>query len=195
MTRRGFGFCAGGFGLALAIGWLLFPALLYKREAQPLQFSHLVHTGDKAGMSCGDCHTVGEDGRFEGIPSMDKCGTCHSSQLGESEAEKVLVDDYIGPGKPIPWLVYLRQPDNAYFPHGIHMSDGTLKCEQCHGQHGKSESLRAREVNRISGYSRDVWGRNMSGISLDGEQGMKMDRCIRCHARLEKREGCIACHK
>ena len=51
------------------------------------------------------------------------------------------------------------------------------------------------EVNRISGYSRDIWGPSISGIPSEPWQGMKMDRCVRCHAEQNRVDGCVACHK
>ena len=141
MNRQGVAFLLGGFVLALVIGWFLFPLALYKSEAQPLQFSHNTHAGEKAGMSCTDCHALGEDGRFQGIPAVAKCGECHTAQLGESESEKVLVEEYVAGNKEVPWLVYSRQPDNAYFPHAAHLKLGEMKCEDCHGPHGQSENL------------------------------------------------------
>lgn len=160
-----------------------------------MQFSHVTHAGEKAGMACTDCHALGEDGRFQGIPAVTKCGECHAAQLGESESEKVLVEEYVTMNKEVPWLVYSRQPDNAYFPHASHLKLGEMKCEDCHGPHGQSENLRPYQVNRISGYGRDIWGQNISGFPSESWQGMKMDRCVRCHAQHNRRDGCIDCHK
>ena len=50
---------AVGLVPALAAGWLLFPRLLYKTEAQPLPFNHKAHT--EGGMGCTDCHAVGRE--------------------------------------------------------------------------------------------------------------------------------------
>jgi len=184
-----------GMAGALALGWYAFPRALYKKIEQPLQFSHKVHTGKDAGMACADCHSLGEDGRFSGIPKLDKCSTCHSAQMGTTENEKVLVEQYVTPNREIPWLSYLRQPENTYFPHAVHVKLAELKCEQCHGQHGASEKLRPLEVNRVSGYSRDIWGQSISRFRKQEGDGMKMDDCISCHAKSGREDGCIDCHK
>ncbi len=184
-----------GIAAGLFVGWYLFPLALYSRSEQPLQFNHAVHTGEKGGMSCTDCHTTNEQGRFQGIPATAKCGECHAAPLGTTETEKKLVEDYITPGKEIPWKVYYRQPDNAVFSHASHVTVGGMKCEQCHGDHGSSSALKVYQVNRISGYSRDIWGPNISGIPSHEWEGMKMDKCIRCHEKQHRRDGCIACHK
>jgi menaquinone reductase, multiheme cytochrome c subunit len=192
---RGISFLVGGFILALLIGWFVFPRLLYSSEQQPLQFSHKVHAGEQAGIPCADCHTTAADGRFQGLPPLAKCAECHSAQLGETAAEKRLVDEYVTPGKEVPWHVYQRQPDNAHFPHAVHTRLDGITCATCHGPHETSDSLRSYEENRISGYSRDIWGPEISGISSEPWEGMKMDKCVRCHEKNGRRDGCIDCHK
>ncbi len=184
-----------GFAGMLVIGWFIFPMVLYKSEPQPIQFSHKVHTGEQAGMACEDCHVISDDGRFLGIPAVAKCAECHSSPIGESANEKSLVENYIIPNKEIPWHIYSRQPDNAYFSHASHVRLAHLKCEECHGPIGESARLKVYQVNRISGYSRDIWGENISGIPSHPWEGMKMDRCVHCHEKNGRRDGCIECHK
>lgn len=195
MKIKGFMLFLIGMGGALALGWYSFPRALYEKIDQPLQFSHKVHTGDAAGMKCADCHSLGEDGRFSGIPKLDKCSMCHSARMGSTNDEKILVEQYVTPNREIPWLVYSQQPENTYFPHAAHVKLAGLKCEQCHGQHGASDKLGPLEVNRISGYSRDIWGRSISRLRNREHEGMKMDDCIRCHAKSGRAEGCIDCHK
>ena len=184
-----------GILFGLIIGWYVFPYALYRDNTQPLQFSHMAHTGEKGGMACEDCHSTNDNGRFQGIPAIAKCAECHSSPIGETENEKRLVENYITPNKEIPWLVYSRQPDNAYFSHAPHVKLGELKCEECHGPQGSSEFIKTHQTNRISGYSRDIWGANISGISSNSWVGMKMSKCVRCHGDNGRRDGCIECHK
>ncbi len=184
-----------GILFGLIIGWYAFPFALYRNNEQPMQFSHLTHTGEKGGMMCEDCHSTNENGRFQGIPAIAKCAECHSAPIGTTENEKQFVEEYIAPNKEIPWLVYSRQPDNAFFSHAPHIKLGEMKCEDCHGPHGSSEFLKTHQTNRISGYSRDIWGENISGISSVKWEGMKMDKCVRCHDNNGQRDGCVACHK
>ncbi|MDD8017409.1 MAG: cytochrome c3 family protein [Bacteroidota bacterium] len=184
-----------GIIFSLIIGWFFFPMVLFKSESQPLQYNHKIHTGEQAGISCEDCHVIDTDGRFHGIPTVAKCAECHSSQLGTSENEKILVEQYVLPNLEIPWRIYSLQPDNAYFSHVTHVRLGQLKCEECHGTHGSSEQLRIFQVNRISGYSRDIWNASFSGMQNKSREGMKMDDCIQCHEQRGRKDGCIACHK
>ncbi|KAB2924445.1 MAG: cytochrome c3 family protein [Bacteroidetes bacterium] len=184
-----------GIVSGLALGWFVFPLALYSTEPQPLHFSHATHAGEKAGMACADCHAVDEQGRFQGIPAVAKCAECHSAPIGESASELQLVEQYVTPNREIEWKVYARQPDNAHFPHNAHVTLGAMECADCHGPHGSSDTLRAYQVNRISGYSRDIWGPNISGFASNPWEGMKMDRCVRCHDDRGRRDGCVACHK
>lgn len=194
MNRGGLLFSAG-VALSLGFGWYAFPQLLYKRAAQPLQFNHEIHMGEKAGMSCQDCHSVRDDGTFSGIPVIEKCAPCHAQPLGTTEAEKILVEQYVTPGKEIMWHVYSRQPDNVFFPHAVHLNNAKLKCEDCHGDHGKTKALRSYEENRVSGYSRDIWGPSIGRVTSQKRPGMKMDDCVDCHNEKNVQAGCLACHK
>lgn len=183
---------AAGLVPALAAGWLCFPRLLYRTEAQPLPFNHEAHT--EAGMSCEDCHALLPDGRFAGLPATGSCAGCHA-EAGENEGINALVAGYVEPGREVPWLVRARQPDNAYFPHAPHVAGGKVACERCHGPHGASTESRPREVNRLSGYPRDVWGPSISRLGREEWQGMKMSDCIRCHRAGGRESACLDCHK
>lgn len=184
-----------GLTVSLVFGWLVFPGLLYRSEPQPLGFSHSAHTGEQTGMTCDMCHEFGEAGEFKGIPSVSKCVDCHATAIGSTESERRLVEEYVVPGKEIPWKVYSRQPDNAYFPHAVHVTKAGVTCEECHGPHGSSDSLKVYQVNRITGYSRDIWGRDISGLFPPPGEGMKMDRCVSCHKERKVVDSCIDCHK
>jgi menaquinone reductase, multiheme cytochrome c subunit len=193
---KSIGFFLLGVIAALAAGWLAFPRALYRTSVQPLQFSHKAHSGDAVGLGCSDCHTITADGRFGGIPPLEKCAGCHSEPVTKSADEEALVKQYVKPGKEIPWRVYSRQPENVYFSHATHVNLGKLQCERCHGEHGKSDKLRAYEENRITGYSRDIWGASISRIKADsGRPGMKMDDCTDCHRDRQVASSCLDCHK
>jgi hypothetical protein len=179
MTRRALASFCAGLAFALVLGWLGFPRLLFARAEQPLRFSHRTHAS--TGFGCADCHPIGEDGRFAGIPGIESCAGCHAEPQGSSADEKRLVEEYVTPGRDIPWLVYSRQPENVRFPHAVHVKRGEIACVRCHGAHGESDALPVHETNRITGYSRDL---------------TKMSECESCHAeRFPERTACLACHK
>lgn len=190
---KGFLLFAAGLGLSLAAGWIAFPAMLYERTPQPVRFSHKVHA-DTAGMKCEDCHSVRDDGRFSGIPPLAKCAECHAEPMGQTADEKRFVAQYVKANREVQWEVYSRQPDNAHFSHAIHVKAGKLSCETCHGSHGKTDALRPYEGNRVSGYSRDIWGRSMARLA-SGRAGMKMDDCMACHRSRGVADSCLECHK
>jgi hypothetical protein len=184
-----------GAAASLAFGWLAFPKFLYERIEQPQQFSHVAHA-KKAEMTCDACHSVRADGSFAGVPVLEGCTACHSDVVGKTAAEKAFVENYAKPGKEVPWLVYSRQPDNVHFPHAVHTNLAKLKCEECHGAHGTTARLRILERNRVSGYSRDIWGPRISRVSFDRKRlGMKMDDCMSCHEQHRVAAGCMDCHK
>ena len=195
MSRRATIGYLTGLGAALLGGWVAFPHVLYQSVEQPLQFSHALHTGEKSGLSCQDCHSLGRDGRFAGIPGIETCAPCHQEAQGKTADEKRLVEEYVSKGREIAWLSYARQPQNVSFSHAQHVTLAGLTCERCHGPHGRSETLRPFERNRISGYSRDIWGPSMSRLRRAEWEGMKMDDCSRCHHARGVRESCLDCHK
>lgn len=184
-----------GLVVSLTVGWLGFPLALYKSTNQPLQFNHRMHTGEKVGLTCDACHSLRENGRFSGIPGIEQCTPCHAEPVTKSADEKLLVEKYIKANQEIPWLVYFRQPENVYFSHANHIKLANLSCERCHGDHGSSESLRPFQRNRLSGYSRAIWGQSISGFRTRNNIGMKMFDCTRCHEQLGVKNSCFSCHK
>jgi menaquinone reductase, multiheme cytochrome c subunit len=184
-----------GLASALLLGWGAFPRVLYTQKHQPLDFLHKTHA-EKSGLSdCSECHSMREDGSFAGLPATEKCAGCHSEKLSDSKAEAILVDNYIKRGQETPWLVYARQPENVWFSHSIHVKRANLTCSECHSKYGESDSLRVYELNRISGYSRDIWGHSISRLRRAPHEGMKMSDCESCHRQHNVEVGCLGCHK
>jgi menaquinone reductase, multiheme cytochrome c subunit len=183
--------------------------LLYSTEQQPMNFNHALHLdpekvdgieGDTDIERCLYCHEFRDDGTFVGIPGLAKCTECHDdpeSPLGESEAEKHFMTEYVANEKEIPWLSYSRQPDCVYFSHIAHVKMGELDCRICHGDHGKTESLPDYQANRLTGYSRNIWGSRISGLTENPWDSMKMDDCAACHSekKHEENNACFVCHK
>ena len=193
-TRNTFVFGLG-VAFALLVGWVAFPRVLYVRHNQPLAFRHKTHAEKSSFAECGQCHVLHDDGTFSGIPSMDTCASCHSERMGTSHDETILVENYVKQGQTVPWFVYARQPANVWFSHAIHVRRAGLACAECHSTYGDSDEVRIYEQNRISGYSRDIWGHSISRIRFTRHDGMKMDDCEDCHRRHRIRVGCIGCHK
>ncbi len=191
-----------GFAASLVIGWGIFPKLLYSQKHQPINFNHVLHV-EEVDDGCESCHYFREDGTFSGIPDLESCMECHEDVIGASEEEEKFVAEYVVPEREVPWLVYSRQPDCVYFSHAPHVIAGKMECAECHGHIGESEHARVYEENRISGYSRDIWGKNISGLGNEPWERMKMDDCAKCHgienvnqgSVQTQKGGCFVCHK
>jgi len=164
-----------GFILALIVGWVVFPNLLYSQKTQPMDFSHASHQDS----SCEDCHAFRPDGTFAGIPTTEKCKECHESAMGNTEDERKLIEDFIQKDLEIPWRNYSWQPDNVFFSHAPHKAKG-VECVQCHRDVSKEKTLPVYKENRITGYSRET---------------MKMIVCEKCHAERGVNNECGLCHK
>lgn len=194
-TRRNLLVFGIGLTVTLLAGWVAFPRVLYLQKQQPLEFRHKTHA-EKSGMAeCSQCHALRDDGTFAGIPAMETCAGCHSEKMGTSKAEATLVDTYIKPGQETPWLVYARQPANVWFSHAIHVKRAALACAECHSTYGESDEVRIYHQNRISGYSRDIWGHSISCMRRAPHEGMKMSDCEDCHRRHNLEVGCLGCHQ
>lgn len=191
-----------GLAASLIVGWVIFPKLLYSQKRQPIDFNHAMHV-ELVEEGCASCHFFREDGTFSGAPTLAQCVDCHTEVQGDTPNELRFVEEYVQKGREVPWLVYSRQPQCVYFSHVAHVKMGGMDCVACHGHIGESESLPVYEENRISGYSRNIWGQNIAGFKKNSWDRMKMDDCAECHARESvmqasvqtKREGCFVCHK
>jgi menaquinone reductase, multiheme cytochrome c subunit len=192
-----------GFALSLVVGWVIFPKVLYSQKSQPFDFNHQLHV-DLVDDSCQSCHFFREDGTFSGVPRLAQCISCHDEMQGRSENEHIFYEQYVVKGREVPWLVSARQPDCVFFSHSAHIFGAKMDCATCHGPIGTSETLKPYEENRITGYSRDIWGRNISGLKSNTWDRMKMSDCAKCHAQYAEihdsseqtgRDACFVCHK
>jgi hypothetical protein len=199
--RNGWIFFSVGLIAALVVGWVVFPLLLYSKQQQPLNYSHVKHGPESsAGLECEGCHFFHEDGSFSGIPRLSKCKECHEdpeSLYTDSPEEVKLFEAFIEPGREIPWLVYSRQPDCVYFPHIAHVKIAEIECKVCHGDFASNDILPSYKANRLTRYSIDIWGRNIAGYKRNTWDRMKMNDCAECHTRegKEQNNACFVCHK
>ncbi len=137
---------------------------------QPLAYNHKIHV-EEAGFDCVDCHQrVNEQARAS-IPNIEVCRECHEEAVGESEAEKVLVE-FISEDKKIPWIQIHVVPEYAYFSHRRHVTLGKIECSKCHGE------VAALTVPFTHAY-------------VD----MSMEWCVECHRERNVSVDCAACHR
>src|SRR5512143_72670 len=83
---------AGLIVVAIAAGILVTNYLALAAPAQPLPFSHRVHTS--ASIQCLFCHTGALRSTIAGIPSVQKCMGCHSIIAADQPAIKDLANYY-----------------------------------------------------------------------------------------------------
>jgi hypothetical protein len=191
-----------GLIVSLVIGWVVFPKLLYSQKKQPIDFNHVLHN-EEVDEGCESCHFFRDDGSYSGVPTLEQCIDCHEEVQGESPDEQKFVEEYVAKDREVPWLIYSRQPDCVFFSHAAHVKLANMECVTCHGHVGESENLKDYQENRISGYSRDIWGENIAGFKRNSWDRMKMDDCSECHQRLganqgsvqTEKGGCFVCHK
>ncbi len=170
---------------SLIVGWVIFPKLLYSQKKQPIDFNHVLHVSEVEN-GCESCHFFREDGTYSGVPQLEQCIDCHEEIQGDSPDEIKFVEEYVSLGREVPWLIYSRQPDCVFFSHAAHVKGARMDCVTCHGHIGESESLKVYEENRITGYSRDIWGKSIGGFKRFKKNTwdrMKMDDCAECHEK------------
>lgn len=191
-----FAFFVIGFGFSLLGGWVGFPKMLYQEVPHPIDFNHALHM-NLVYDGCNSCHYFREDGSFSGSPTLNECRDCHGFVMGINENEEKFVEEYVLQDKEVPWNIYSKQPECVYFSHAPHVKAAEMDCATCHGDIGESESLRPYEENRLTGYSRDIWGWEISRL---GEPKyaprMKMMDCVDCHVeKTDSKGSCLQCHK
>jgi hypothetical protein len=191
-----------GLAASLVVGWVIFPKLLYSQKKQPIDFNHAFHV-EEVDNECESCHFFRPDGSFSGTPKLAQCIECHEEVQGESADEARFVNEYVLKGREVPWLIYSKQPDSVFFSHAAHIKGAKMDCVTCHGHIGESEQLKIYEENRLTGYSRDLWGKNIAGLKKNTWDKMRMDDCDSCHKQnpnyitsvQTKRDACFVCHK
>ncbi len=191
-----------GLVASLIVGWVVFPKLLYSQKKQPFDFNHELHN-EEVEEGCESCHIFREDGTYAGVPKLAQCIDCHEEAQGETEDEERFVNEYVAQGREVPWLIYSKQPDCVFFSHTAHVKGAGMDCAVCHGPIGESTSLKIYEENRITGLSRDIWGKNIAGLKKNTWDRMKMDDCAECHVKNNVKQSsvqtgkgaCFVCHK
>jgi hypothetical protein len=183
-----------GLIVSLIVGWVIFPQVLYSQKKQPVDFNHVLHN-EEVEDDCESCHFFREDGTFSGVPKLSQCIDCHEEVNGEDPEEEKFVNEYVAKDREVPWLIYSRQPSNVFFSHAAHVKMAQMDCVTCHGNIGESENLKVYEENRISGYSRDIWGKNIAGFKRNTWDRMKMDDCSECHQKENANQNSVQTHK
>ncbi len=136
---------------------------------QPINFSHQLHIS-KVGLECKFCHNTVDKSRFAGIPSVQKCMSCHQAVATDRPEIKKLTK-FWEEKKPVPWKRVYKLPQRkyVYFSHERHIK-ADLECVNCHG-----EVKVMPVIKRV--------------------RKMEMGWCISCHRANNASIDCATCHK
>jgi hypothetical protein len=146
----------------------IFPILRSEPVDQPIRFNH-IHHKEVARLNCLFCHPYAGEHRVAGIPNIELCRVCHSSDAVSKRPEALKVVEYVKAGRKIPWNRMYELPNFVVFPHWIHIQS-QIDCSTCHGLTGVSD-IPVRMVDR-----------------------MYMEWCVDCHKKREADTDCYACH-
>jgi hypothetical protein len=146
----------------------IFPIYAWVSVDQPILFNH-IHHKEVAHLNCTFCHRYVERYRVAGIPNIELCQACHSTDAMSKRPEALKVVKYVQEGKKIPWQRMYELPKFVVFPHWIHIQSA-VDCSVCHGITG----LKERPVKMID---RDY-----------------MEWCIDCHRKRRADVDCYTCH-
>ena len=106
--------------------------------AQPVVFSHKVHSGDY-GMKCMFCHYKTELASFSAVPTTYSCTVCHVALKNESLLMK-MVNISADSNIPLKWTRVYALPDFSHFSHKAHIRV-MIDCSSCHGEVEKMEKV------------------------------------------------------
>ena len=146
----------------------LFPIYAWVSVDQPILFNHIHHL-EVAKLNCLFCHRYAEEYRTAGIPNIDLCQACHSTDAISKRPEALKVVEFVKAGKEIPWKRMYELPGHVAFPHWIHIRS-KIDCSVCHGLTGVKE----RPVKMVD--------RNY------------MEWCMDCHTKRNASIDCYTCH-
>jgi len=146
----------------------IFPIFSWVSVDQSILFNH-IHHKEVAHLNCTFCHRYVERHRVAGVPNIELCRACHSSDAISKRPEALKVVEYVKANREIPWQRMYELPSFVVFPHWIHIQSG-VDCSICHGLTG----LKDRPVKMVD--------RNY------------MEWCMDCHKKRGADIDCYTCH-
>lgn len=139
---------------------------------QPIEFPHRHHVHD-VGLDCTFCHSNAEKGAYATIPNVETCSACHVRQQTDGSPEEAkLREQYVKPGKTIPWNRLYRVPGDVYFSHERHVAVGGVECQECHGPIDQFDEPPSRPLRDLT-----------------------MEFCLDCHVESGQTQDCLLCHR
>ncbi len=151
------------------------PRLQYRTVEQPIQFNHKVHS-EAVGMTCDDCHPSVPTDASPAFP-ISTCAVPRreGEQRGRAAPRRALRRDGARGAVARPRAA---ARERLLLPRAAHRAK--IACERCHGPHGESPRRAPVQENRLTWYSRDIWGPSPTRPRGTWE-GMKMTDCSSCH--------------
>ena len=146
----------------------IFPILRSEVVDQPIRYNH-IHHKEVAKLECNFCHRYAGEYRVAGIPNIELCRACHSTDAISRRPEALKVVEYVKAGRKIPWKRMYELPEFVVFPHWIHI-ENKIDCSTCHGVTGASD-IPVRMVDRLY-----------------------MEWCVDCHQKRGAATDCYGCH-
>lgn len=137
---------------------------------QPIAFNH--ESMVQKGIPCVFCHTTVTKSPVAGIPSVEKCIGCHTTNPNNSP-DIAKLTDYWTKQQPVPWVRVNQLPRFVYFSHEVHVVNAQLNCERCHGDVGHMTVTKPAVT-------------------------MNMGFCLSCHQQqpnAKQLTDCLTCHK
>jgi hypothetical protein len=153
----------------LIVGFLYFfytPPATDIGPAQPIPFSHRLHSGVKA-IQCVFCHPYVGRATYPGIPPVEKCLYCHTYIIA-NHPQILKEHDYFDTRTPTPWRKVFYVPEHVFFNHQRHIKQA-VACAECHGA--------VETMDRLKGQ----WFRMGFCISCHRERGANLDCWLACH--------------
>jgi hypothetical protein len=150
------------------IFFTVFPIFARVSVDQPIRFNH-IHHKEVAKLDCFFCHQYVSEHRVAGIPNIELCRACHSSDAISKRPEALKVVEYVKGDKKIPWQRMYELPAFVVFPHWVHI-ENKIDCSTCHGLTGVSDTP-LKMVDRNY-----------------------MEWCIDCHQKRGASTDCYTCH-
>src|SRR5512143_1875542 len=98
----------------------ILPILKSEFVDQPVRYNH-IHHKEVAKLECNFCHRYAGEHRVAGIPNIELCRACHSTDAISQRPEALKVVEYVKAGKKIPWRRIYELPEFVVFPHWIHI--------------------------------------------------------------------------
>jgi len=141
--------------------------------AQPIFFSHVIHTGSYQ-IACQYCHANARRSSDAGIPSVEKCMGCHKIVAAQGNEQVQKLHGFWEKQQPVPWIRVFRIPEYAQFPHKNHVQAG-LVCQTCHGRIEAMEQVHAKTGQNIVNDAM-----NLAAMPVPGPK-LTMGWCVECH--------------